>query len=590
MGSKGKCRPAGVTRKTGQARHAHPHAPRAGKPRSHDDEPLNFFTGGQDRRGDLRKTLVVAAAAGLLVGLTTVGVYAGLSRDAASGRPALTARAGQQDFLWQRPVIGTKSDLEGEMTQATSAAATPVATSSTSSLPPVERPLEEAAIPLMTGFAAAEGRATGIPSILQASLVIPGDSAANETVIAKTPPPEPVDADFTLGKGDTVAGKLIALGIAPETARALVRAMEPVYPSRLLRAGQKFSVTLDRQQDFYGSDVIYPVYLSFSPRKGRKIVVESDEDGHFVASEKGQKRLAGTRPSRSARKAGGARHPAPEKARVTPRGFVHARARVTSSLYASARDQHIPAYIISQMLRAFSYDLDLQRQVAKGDVFEVLYGPPLSGSSRRRKVLYYAAVNTRSGKKVYYRYTTPHGRTAYFDPRGRSAIKGLMHTPVSGARITSGFGMRRHPILGYSKMHTGVDFGAPRGTPIHAAGNGVITYAAWRGGYGRAIMIRHDNGYVTLYAHQSRFARGIRKGVRVRQGQVIGYVGSTGRSTGPHLHFEVRINNRPVNPLHVRTSTRIRLKGKALKLFRKRMARINALLRQAPAPALVARN
>ncbi len=552
----------------------------------HDDEPLLFFTGQQEKAtASSRRKLILVGAAGLVAGLTAVGLFAALG----GARPPAgtqTAALADREVLWQRPVISAKSDLSGEIAQQAEQSARRSAKAA-AELPPPEQLPEAAGIPLMTTFAHqsgmdATGRSSGmLPSILQASLIVPEGNGGNEIVITKSPPPEPVDTEFVLGKGETIADKLVELGVSPAAAKALMQALEPVYPSRLLRAGQKFSVTLDRQQDFYGSEVIYPVYLSFSPRKGESVTVESDEEGNFLATSKGLKQAARKKPAGKKAK---------KQARAGKDGFIHVRARVTSSLYAAARDQRIPAYIISQMLRAFSYELDLQRQVAKGDVFEVLYGPPLSGSSRRRKVLYYASIKLRTGKKVYYRFTTPRGRTAYFDPKGRSAIKGLMRTPVSGARITSGFGMRRHPILGYSRMHTGVDFGAPRGTPIHAAGNGVVTYAAWRGGYGRAVMIRHDNGYTTLYAHQSRIARGIRKGVRVRQGQVIGYVGSTGRSTGPHLHFEVRINNRPVNPLRVRTTTRIRLKGKALKLFKKRMARINALLRNAPAQALVARN
>ena len=570
--NKGRKTTKGDSRTTAPASHG----------QGHDEEPLLFFTGQQDKAPAFsRKVLILAGVAGLAAGLTAVGLYAALNGAQGPSGPQ-TAAMPEKEMLWQRPVISAKSDLSGEIAQQAQQPA-----KATSELPPPQQLPEAAGIPLMTTFARQSGmdttgRAAGVlPSILQASLIVPQDTGGNEIVITKSPPPEPVDTGFVLGKGETIADKLVELGVSPAAAKALVRALEPVYPSRLLRAGQKFSVTLDRQQDFYGSEVIYPVYLSFSPRKGESVTVESDEEGNFLATSKGLKQAASKKPA--GKKAG-------KQAGAGKDGFIHVRARVTSSLYATARDQHIPAYIISQMLRAFSYDLDLQRQVAKGDVFEVLYGPPLSGSSRRRKVLYYASIKLRTGKKVYYRFTTPRGRTAYFDPRGRSAIKGLMRTPVSGARITSGFGMRRHPILGYSKMHTGVDFGAPRGTPIHAAGNGVVTYAAWRGGYGRAVMIRHDNGYTTLYAHQSRIARGIRKGVRVRQGQVIGYVGSTGRSTGPHLHFEVRINNRPVNPLRVRTTTRIRLKGKAMQLFKKRMARINALLRNAPAQALVARN
>ncbi len=547
--------------------------------RSGAEDPLSFFTDGEEETsgaGGRNRMLLVASGAGVLAGFAIVGVLFGMTGRGdgtpyPGGRPA--------DLLWQRPVISAKSDLSNEISREIGPAPRGAATGAPA-LPAADDPLEPRTR-LLTAFALpGDARADDAalfsgrgPAILQASLILPGARETNETVIAKTPPAEPVDTSFVLRKGENIIDRLVEQGVARGTAKLLVAALEPVYPTRLLRAGQKISLTLDRQQDFYGSEVIFPVYLSFRPGKGEEVIVEGDSENGFSARSVGRTRAAKKR--------------AKEKS-ANP-AFVRARGRISSSLYAAARDQKIPGYIISQMLRAFSYDVDLQRQVAKGDTFDILYGPPLSGSSKRRKVLYYAALNLHGRRIAYYRFTTPGGRTAYFDEKGRSAVKGLMRTPISGARITSGFGMRRHPILGYSKMHTGVDFAAPRGTPIRAAGDGVVTYAAWRGGYGRTIMIRHASGYVTLYAHQSRFAPGLRKGMRVRQGQVIGYVGSTGRSTGPHLHFEVRLNNRPLNPLRVRTAHYIRLKGKALAAFKKRRKRILALLREAPSPARVAR-
>ena len=571
---------------------------------AHDgDDPLSFFTAPDEgaakktrrKSGGHHRMLLIASGAGALAGLAAVGVLFSVMGKGAPGGQSQEA-ASAPELLWQRPVITAKSDLSEEIGKTISTRPQTRPALGAPAMPPVRESGDgQAPMRLMTAFAtpgmsAASGWNTSAsrPAVLEASLVLAPEGAGNETIITKSPPPEPVDTSFVLGKGEKIHDKLVELGVPPSAARALMAALEPVYPSRLMRAGQKISLTLDRQQDFYGSEVIYPVYLSFRPGRGAKIVVESDEDGHFTARAEGLKSASAARKAKSA-KAARASGKRGQKARAAAAPYIRARGRVSSSLYAAARDQHVPGYIISQMLRAFSYSIDLQRQVAKGDTFDILYGAPLSGSSKRRKVLYYAALNLHGKRIAYFRFTTPGGRTGYYDEKGRSAVRGLMRTPVSGARITSGFGMRRHPVLGYSKMHTGVDFGAPRGTPIHAAGNGVVTYAAWRGGYGRAVMIRHDNGYVTLYAHQSRIARGIRKGVRVRQGQVIGYVGSTGRSTGPHLHFEVRLNNRPVNPLHVRASRHIRLKGKALAAFKKRKARILALLRQAPATALVAR-
>ena len=425
--------------------------------------------------------------------------------------------------------------------------------------------------PLLTSFATLSTSSvlSDTPLVLQASLSVE-EPVSGTAEILKTPPPEPVDKTFVLKKGETLVGKLVEMGVKLTLATLLAEELERVYPLNKVRPGQKFVVTLEQQPDIYGIEVTYPVYLAFSPQPGKQVVVEADDEGQFVASLKQQPRA--------------------NKPQMTAQAdFIRVRGRITSSLYAAARDQGVPKYIISQMLRALSHQVDLQRQIKKGDTFEILYGKPFSGTSNRRKVLHYAALNLRGRKISFYRYTTPDGKTSYFDARGRSARRGLMRTPVSGARISSGFGMRRHPVLGYNKMHTGVDFAAPTGTPIRAAGDGVVIHAGWRGGYGRTVMIKHPTGHVTLYAHQSRIARGIRKGVRVRQGQLIGYVGATGRVTGPHLHFEVHLNGRKINPLRVRTATRQQLKGKALQEFRRRMARINKLLEKTPVTTHVAR-
>jgi len=176
-----------------------------------------------------------------------------------------------------------------------------------------------------------------------------------------------------------------------------------------------------------------------------------------------------------------------------------------------------------------------------------------------------------------YRFTPSDGRTDYFKPNGESIRRALLRTPIDGARISSGFGMRKHPILGYSRMHKGIDFAAPTGTPIFAAGDGVITQIGRNGGYGNYIRIRHNSRYSTAYAHISRFAKGIRKGSRVRQGQVIAYVGSTGRSTGPHLHYEVLVEGKQTNPRSIKLPTGQILEGEDLKAFQAAKTEIDRL-------------
>jgi murein DD-endopeptidase MepM/ murein hydrolase activator NlpD len=198
----------------------------------------------------------------------------------------------------------------------------------------------------------------------------------------------------------------------------------------------------------------------------------------------------------------------------------------------------------------------------------------------------FASLKLRGRQVHAYRYEHADGTTGYYDIDGRSLRKWLMRTPIDGARLSSGFGPRRHPILGYNRMHRGVDFAAPTGTPIYAAGDGVLTKAGRKGSYGNYIQIRHNDEFSTAYAHMSRFADGIKKGARVRQGQIIAYVGSTGRSTGPHLHYEVLQNGQQINPMSIKPQNAARLAGTDLERFRRQIEIIDA---QRPTTAPVTR-
>ncbi len=405
-------------------------------------------------------------------------------------------------------------------------------------------------------------------AVLDAEIEAVENENENITTITKSPPPEPVDEKFVLAKGRQIMEELTERGVSKAAAQALVKSIEPILPIRMIKAGTEFEVTLDRQYDFYGREVIFPVELSFKPGPKETIVVEADEDGRFDA------RIDGKDDGSTSQYA------------EIP-NFV-ARNRIGASLYATAKDNAVPDYIVSEFTRIFSYDVDFQHQLEPSDSYEMLFGKPLTGSSSKRKVLHYAKLNFDGKTQTYFRFTTSDGHTDYFDENGRSASRALLKTPVSGARLTSGFGMRRHPLLRYSKMHTGVDFGAPTGTPIRAAGSGIVDLAGRHGTYGIAVVLKHGAKYKTLYAHMSRLAAGVRSGARVNQGQVIGYVGTTGRSTGPHLHYEVRVNDRPVNPTAIKATGGRQLAGKDLQSFRSTKQRVLAMMQSAPSSSQVA--
>ncbi|MFA6207263.1 MAG: M23 family metallopeptidase [Methylocystis sp.] len=257
--------------------------------------------------------------------------------------------------------------------------------------------------------------------------------------------------------------------------------------------------------------------------------------------------------------------------------------RLYDSLYETALKQQIPRPIINELVRVFANDADLQRGVSGGDTFDIFYDEAEDGASAGRDALLYASLTTRNETYRYYRFFTPDdGLLDYYDENGRSSRKFLVRKPIAIGETRSGFGMRRHPILGYYKMHTGVDWAAPIGTPILAAGNGTIIKAQWDSGYGRRVEIQHANGYITTYNHMSGFARSVKEGMRVKQGQVIGFLGSTGLSTGPHLHYEVMVNGHFVDPMRVKLARTREIEGRLLAEFRKERDRIDSLMAKAP--------
>ena len=248
--------------------------------------------------------------------------------------------------------------------------------------------------------------------------------------------------------------------------------------------------------------------------------------------------------------------------------FSYKESIITNSLYSSAIKENIPPSLIVEFARIYGFQIDFQRDIWKNDIFQIIYENYINESNEVIETgnIIYANLILQ-GKELPLYFYKDGNESDYFDERGQSVKKTLMKTPINGARLSSSFGKRKHPILGFTKMHTGTDFAAPMGTPIMASGDGVVTKASWCGGGGNCIKIRHNSIYTTVYAHLSKFGRGIKKGTRVRQGQTIGYVGSTGMSTGPHLHYEVIENGRKVNSQKLKLPSGKTLKGNDRKKF-----------------------
>jgi len=251
---------------------------------------------------------------------------------------------------------------------------------------------------------------------------------------------------------------------------------------------------------------------------------------------------------------------------------------ILQSLYKAAIDENIPANIIIEYARIYGFQVDFQRDVRKKDKFQIMYEIFLNEKKELVETGEIIFANLKlSGQDNSLYYFDKEGSEGHYDKNGKSVKKALMKTPINGARLSSPFGMRKHPIDGYNKMHRGTDFAAPMGTPIMASGDGIVKKAGWCGGGGNCVKIKHNSTYQTVYAHMSKFARGIKSGVRVKQGQTIGFVGSTGKSTGPHLHYEVIVNGKKVNSQKLKLPSGKILKGKERKIFETKKIKIDVL-------------
>ena len=242
---------------------------------------------------------------------------------------------------------------------------------------------------------------------------------------------------------------------------------------------------------------------------------------------------------------------------------------IKSSLFKAAQKENIDAEVVVDFARIFGFEIDFQRDIRKNDIFQIVYDKYVDddGELQKNGNIIYAYMKNQGREIALYRFVDQRGIPGYYQTNGKSIEKALMKTPINGARLSSTFGVRRHPILGYNKMHRGTDFAAPKGTPIMASGSGIIEMSQWNGAYGKYIRIRHNSKYKTAYAHLNGYARGIKRGVKVRQGQIIGYVGRTGRSTGPHLHYEVLVDGKRRNSQRLKLPSGRTLRGEDREKF-----------------------
>ena len=465
---------------------------------------------------------------------------------------------GSPDGRWALVSTSLTATVAGTVAWLALAAAPP------SSARAYEPRREQAALPYELLVRLSGGRPTpGIASEDAGKMVIANNSTAG---VAQSADDEPLDnalaaeqlglatpdmpnvetRTLTVDPGDTLQGVLTDAGVVQDEAQAVVNALNSVWRIRNIRAGQTLSATFGISVNTHGAaqdDAAMPaklLALSFAPSVEHQIVVRRTAENTFAAQDI-EKKLESQ--------------------------YRHASATIDSSLYLAAMQAGIPADVVVEMIRMFSYDVDFQRDVHPGDTFEVLYRGYFTaeGQAAAKNGAILAASMILGGKiHTLYRYETQDG-VEYFDANGRSAKSMLMKTPIDGARITSRYGMRLHPMLGYTRMHKGIDFGAPMGTPVMAAGSGTVVDAGWKGGYGKFLLVRHGSGYETAYGHLSRITA--KKGAHVRQGQTIAFVGMTGNTTGPHLHYEIRVNHAQVNPLRVKVATGRQLQSKELKTF-----------------------
>lgn len=399
-----------------------------------------------------------------------------------------------------------------------------------------------------------------VPSDLLSSPAEGGVSSAFELRPLTSPPGQEsettpgapsYETSVQLEKGDTLGSALHELGFAKVDVGNAISVLASHVNLKRLPTGQEMTLTIRRPDEATAGPILQS--LAIRPEAHREITIKRDEGGDYTVEE--------------------------EVFDIMPRR-KRASGTVDGSVIVSAAAAGVPQAALAEMLRAFSWDVNFQHDIKVGDRFDVLVEQSWTSDGRpvdSGRVLW-AELTTGGGEQSYsiYRFKPSNGVEFFYNGEGESVVKALLRTPLNLSRISSRFGMRRHPVLKFTRLHAGIDFAAPPGTPILAAGAGRVLEAGRKGGYGRWVKIRHEGGLATGYAHMSRIASGVRRSARVRQGQVIGFVGSSGLSTGPHLHFELHRHGRPINPLSMaRTARRARLSGDELARFKARVIEID---------------
>ncbi len=395
------------------------------------------------------------------------------------------------------------------------------------------------AITLPNGQSEAEA-----PSIVADSVAVPSvdlsryDMALDENLFK----PAIYDKTLVVKSGDSLGPLLQENGVSGPEAYRITQAFSEVYKPRNVRVGQTFNLHFEK-------DVLE--HITFRPSVEKTVFVDRKGD-EFAAREIASEFNYET---------------------------VSVKSIIENSLYLDATRLGAPDRVVAQFANIYEYSVDFQRDIQPGDAFEMFFevARDRRGQIIKSGDLLYTSFSPRGKTSEYYLYTTNKGRENFYDKDGKTAKRKLRATPINGARLSSRFGSRKHPILGYRKMHAGVDFAAPRGTPVLAAGSGTVERANRFGSFGNYIRIRHTDGYKTAYAHLKGFARGVRAGAYVKQDQVIGYVGTTGRSTGPHLHYEVILNGKKINPRRLSQLSGKPLAKSEMPKFAERRAEIDAL-------------